>query len=88
MPESAIKKIQGFPEQQVDLKVFIPRSFRTLDNPQTDIPRIARDVKLSSSGTKSPTLYTKPKATEEDFSEGLMSRTPHPDVFLCRGHCA
>src|SRR3990170_2848458 len=48
MPERAIKKIQDFPEQQVDLKDFVPRSLRSLDNPQLDIPRIARDEKLSS----------------------------------------
>ncbi|MEK6779119.1 MAG: site-specific DNA-methyltransferase [Candidatus Deferrimicrobiota bacterium] len=48
MLERAIKDIQDHREEQVDLKEYIPSSLRSLDNPQTDIPRIARDIKLSS----------------------------------------
>lgn len=44
----AINKIQDHREEQVDLKDYVPPSLRSLDNPQRDIPRIARDVKLSS----------------------------------------
>ena len=48
MLERAIKDVQDHREEQVDLKEYIPSSLRSLDNPQTDIPRIARDKKLSS----------------------------------------
>lgn len=48
MPERAVKNIQDPQEQRVALEVFVPSSLRSLGNPQTDIPRIARDAKLSS----------------------------------------
>ncbi len=35
-------------QERIALKEFIPSSLRSLGNPQTDIPRIARDAKLSS----------------------------------------
>jgi len=44
----AIKNIQVPPEDRVDLWEYVPNSLRSLVNPQTDIPRIARDEKLSS----------------------------------------
>ena len=44
----AIKNIQDPPEDRVDLGEYVPSALRSLDNPQTDIPRIARDENLSS----------------------------------------
>jgi len=46
--ERAIKNIQDPHEDRVDLGEYVPSALRSLDNPQTDIPRIARDKKLSS----------------------------------------
>lgn len=44
----AIKNIQDHHKDRIDLRDYVPSSLRTLGNPQTDIPRIARDRKLSS----------------------------------------
>jgi len=46
--ERAIKNIQDPDDDRVDLREYVPSVLRSLDNPQTDIPRIARDEKLSS----------------------------------------
>jgi DNA modification methylase len=46
--ERAIINTQDDREDRVDLGEYVPSALRSLDNPQTDIPRIARDKKLSS----------------------------------------
>jgi len=46
--ERAIKNIQDDRQDRVDLGEYVPSALRSLDNPQTDIPRIARDEKLSA----------------------------------------
>ncbi len=33
---------------KVDLAAFVPKELRNLDNPQTDLPRIARDPKVTA----------------------------------------
>lgn len=48
MLERAIKNIQDDRQDRVDLGEYVPSALRSLDNPQTDIPRIARDEKLSA----------------------------------------
>lgn len=62
MLERAIKNIQDPHEDQVDLREYVPLSLRSLANPQTDIPRIARDEKLSSivesAAQRVPTSHT------------------------------
>ncbi|MEW6720567.1 MAG: site-specific DNA-methyltransferase [Thermodesulfobacteriota bacterium] len=48
MTGSALKKVPDRQEDRVDLRDYVPSLLRSLDNPQVDIPRIARDEKLSS----------------------------------------
>lgn len=48
MPEWAMKNLSLSHEERAPLKEFVPPSLRSLGNHQTDIPRIARDPKLSS----------------------------------------